>query len=77
MSFVFVFVKEILNWEEVGNEFFYIFLVLDVGCYFKLICVLGNVKRVSDVTSEMISLLIVVVGLGFCFFDVRYMYIKK
>ena len=69
--------KEILNWEEVGNEFLYTPSVLDVGCYLKLTCAPGNAKRVSDVTSEMTSSLTVAAGPGFCPFDARHMYTKK
>lgn len=69
--------KEILNWEEVGNEFLYTPSILDVGCYLKLTCAPGNAKRVSDVTSEMTSLLTVAAGPGFCPFDARHMYTKK
>lgn len=66
-----------MSWEEVGNDFLYIFFVFDVGCYFKLVCVLGNVEKISSIIFEVIIFVIVVVGLGICFFDVRYMYIKK
>lgn len=69
--------KEILNWEEVGNEFLYTPSVLDVGCYLKLTCAPGNAKRVSDVASEMTSSLTVAAGPGFCPFDARHMYTKK
>lgn len=69
--------KEILNWEEVGNEFLYTPSILDVGCYLKLTCAPGNVRRVSDVTSEMTSSVTVAAGPGFCPFDARHMYTKK
>lgn len=69
--------KEILNWEEVGNEFLYTPSILDVGCYLKLTCAPGNVKRVSNVMSEMTSSVTVAAGPGFCPFDARHMYTKK
>lgn len=66
-----------MNWEKVGSEFLYILFIVDVGCFLKLICVVGNEFRVSELILDVISFVIVVVGFGYCFFDVRYMYIKK
>ena len=69
--------KEILNWEEVGNEFLYTPSILDVGCYLKLACAPGNGRRASDVMSEMTSSSTVAAGPGYCPFDSRHMYTKK
>ena len=69
--------NDILYWEEVGNEFLYTPSILDVGCYLKLACTPGDVRRVSDVTSEMTSSMTVAAGPGFCPFDARHMYTKK
>ena len=69
--------KEVLNWEEVGNDFFYTPSILDVGCYLKLSCSPGNARKVSDMTSEATSSVTVAAGPGFCPFDARHMYTKK
>lgn len=69
--------NEVLNWEEVGNEFLYTPSLLDVGCYLKLACAPGNATRVSDMKSEMTSSVTVAAGPGFCPFDARQMYTKK
>lgn len=69
--------SEVLNWEEVGDEFLYTPSLLDVGCYLKLLCAPGNAVRVSGVKSEVLSTVTVAAGPGFCPFDARHVYTKK
>ena len=69
--------SEILSWEVVGNDFLYSPTILDIGCFLKLTCIPGNEDRLSDVKSDVTSLVTVSAGPGNCPFDTRHTYTNK
>lgn len=69
--------QEVLSWVEVGNDFLYTPSVVDVGCYLKLTCSPGNIRKVSSITSEAATSVTVAAGPGTCPFDARHLYTKK